>query len=137
MNRNSAAIAAAAATLLAAAASAPAFNIPWFCVHTGGTTQSGSWIASATFGQPISTFATGGSFAIDGGYMGGTRLAPPPICLGDTNGDNQVNTADLVFFLGRFGQAVPPGSAVDFNNDGVVNTADLVTFLGRFGASCP
>lgn len=58
----------------------------------------------------------------------------------DINSDGVVNTVDLVFFLGRFGQPVTTGSPaalVDFNNDGSVNTPDLTYFLGRFGATCP
>lgn len=62
---------------------------------------------------------------------------PPPVCLGDLNGDQAVNTADLVMFLGQFGHtASPTGSGADFVADGVVNTADLVFFLGRFGNAC-
>ncbi|MFM9959121.1 MAG: dockerin type I domain-containing protein [Phycisphaerales bacterium] len=69
--------------------------------------------------------------------LAGGNCAPPPAsCLGDFNGDNAVNTADLTFFLGRFGQVVPPGSPGDLNNDGAVNTQDLTTFLGRFGQPC-
>lgn len=64
----------------------------------------------------------------------------PSLCPADFNADNAVNTPDLVFFLGRFGQPVTPGSPAeraDFNADGQVNTADLVFFLGRFGQPCP
>ncbi|MBN8644495.1 MAG: VCBS repeat-containing protein, partial [Planctomycetes bacterium] len=63
--------------------------------------------------------------------------APPPLCPGDLNGDSVVNTADLVVFLGRFGQSVPAYTLGDLNGNGVVNTADLVIFLGRFGQACP
>lgn len=79
--------------------------------------------------------------------LGGTIANPanivriPPPCGGaDFNNDGVVNTADLVFFLGRFGQPVTPGSLAeraDFNADGAVNTTDLVFFLGRFGSVCP
>ncbi|MFM9958761.1 MAG: dockerin type I domain-containing protein [Phycisphaerales bacterium] len=65
---------------------------------------------------------------------------PPPCGGADFNADGVVNTADLVFFLGRFGQPVTPGSLAeraDFNADGAVNTTDLVFFLGRFGSVCP
>jgi uncharacterized delta-60 repeat protein len=62
---------------------------------------------------------------------------PPPVpCPEDLTGDGAVNTADLVEFLGRFGQTVTPGSAGDLTGDGQVNTADLTQFLGRFGQSC-
>lgn len=65
---------------------------------------------------------------------------PPVACRADFNADNTVNTPDLVFFLGRFGQPVTPGSPAeraDFNADGIVSTPDLVFFLGRFGQPCP
>ncbi|MFM9957651.1 MAG: CARDB domain-containing protein [Phycisphaerales bacterium] len=65
---------------------------------------------------------------------------PPPACRADFNTNGVVDTADLVFFLGRFGQTATPGSPAaraDFNGDGVVNTPDLVFFLGRFGSVCP
>ncbi len=57
----------------------------------------------------------------------------------DFNADSGVNTADLTFFLGRFGLAATAGSEAarcDFNRDGSVNTPDLVYFLGRFGTVC-
>ncbi|MBN8644974.1 MAG: hypothetical protein J0L61_06995 [Planctomycetes bacterium] len=65
--------------------------------------------------------------------------APPPACVGDFNGDNQVGTPDLVYLIGRFGQTFqPPGSEpADLNADGVVSTPDLVAFIGRFGSACP
>jgi hypothetical protein len=66
-------------------------------------------------------------------------LSSPP-CPADLVADGVVNTTDLVFFLGRFGQTPTPGSLAfraDFNGDGSVNTADLVFFLGRFGRTCP
>lgn len=62
--------------------------------------------------------------------------APVNPCVGDLNGDNAVNTADLTRFLGLFGTTTTPGGTGDFNGDGAVNTADLTRFLGRFGSSC-
>jgi hypothetical protein len=61
---------------------------------------------------------------------------PPSECAGDTNGDNQINSADLSVLLGQFGTAVPPGTGADFNDDGLVNAADLSVLLARFGLSC-
>lgn len=120
------------------AAAAHAFTVPWHCLHNGTQSGSATWSATSTIGQPATGPASGGTFLMDSGYEGGARPLPAPsICLGDTNNDNIINTTDLVFFLGKFGQTVPPGSPADLNNDGVVNTADLVAFLGRFGQSCP
>ncbi len=71
--------------------------------------------------------------------MGAYEFVPAPPCPADLTSDGVVNTADLVAFLGRFGQPVTPGSPAeqaDFNRDGFVNTADLVYFLGRFGVAC-
>jgi choice-of-anchor B domain-containing protein len=60
----------------------------------------------------------------------------PTQCVGDLNGDNTVNVADLTHFLGQFGQA-GSGLTADLNNDNAVNVSDLTIFLGRFGQSCP
>lgn len=62
--------------------------------------------------------------------------APPP-CTADFNTDGLVNSADLVIFLGRFGQPTSPGGTGDLNIDGTVNVQDLTILLGQFGRSCP
>ncbi len=62
------------------------------------------------------------------------RFAPP--CLGDLNNTGTIDTADLVYLLGRFGQIPSADEPADLNSDGSVNTADLVRFLGRFGTAC-
>lgn len=54
----------------------------------------------------------------------------------DLDSDGVVGTADLVRFLGRFGQSAgvwDEAAACDLNADGVVDSADLVTLIGRFG----
>jgi len=55
-------------------------------------------------------------------------------CPGDFNGDNQVNTSDLLLFLGEFG--CDTACTADLNGDGLVNTADLLSLLSLFGTSC-
>ncbi|MBX3387069.1 MAG: hypothetical protein KF768_10900 [Phycisphaeraceae bacterium] len=65
-------------------------------------------------------------------------------CPGDYNGDNVVDLADLLDFLGAWnpnlGQSVTPGTNGDINGDGVVDLADLLDFLGEWnpnlGQSC-
>lgn len=61
---------------------------------------------------------------------------PPPVCVGDANGDGAVNAADLSVLLGNFNSpAAGPGFG-DFNGDGQCNGADLSVLLGAFGTRC-
>lgn len=64
------------------------------------------------------------------------QTPPPPVCPGDANGDQVVNSADLSVLLGNFGQSVSGSSNGDFNDDGVVNSADLSVLLSNFGSAC-
>ena len=57
-------------------------------------------------------------------------------CNGDFNGDNVVNTYDLLFFLADFGCIDVPCPA-DIDGDGVTNSLDLLMLLGMFGIFCP
>ncbi|MFM9956539.1 MAG: SUMF1/EgtB/PvdO family nonheme iron enzyme [Phycisphaerales bacterium] len=84
----------------------------------------------------IGAVPTGGGNDRTGFRVSSLVPPTPPVCVGDLNGDNAVNTADLTRFLGLFGTNTTPGGAGDFNCDGVVNTVDLTRFLGRFGSAC-
>jgi hypothetical protein len=95
-------------------------------------------------GETPSTSNPGSNLPSGNGVAGGAftmnftlTAPPPPACVGDLNGDNSVNTADLTSFLGQFGSIVTPGTGADLNNDGAVNTSDLTLFLGAFGLPCP
>ncbi|MBX3387598.1 MAG: hypothetical protein KF768_13600, partial [Phycisphaeraceae bacterium] len=65
-------------------------------------------------------------------------------CPGDYNGDNVVDLADLLDFLGdwnpNLGQ-MGMGLPGDINGDNVVDLADLLEFLGdwnpNLGSTCP
>ncbi|MBX3386932.1 MAG: hypothetical protein KF768_10205 [Phycisphaeraceae bacterium] len=67
------------------------------------------------------------------------------LCPGDLNDDGVVDLADLLDFLGPWGEnlggAVPPGTNGDINGDGIVDLADLLDFLGdwspNLGVTCP
>ncbi len=54
------------------------------------------------------------------------------LVLGDINGDNVVDDADLLVVLFEFGQATT--NPVDVNGDGVVDDADLLIVLFAFGS---
>jgi hypothetical protein len=57
-------------------------------------------------------------------------------CPEDLNGDGQVNTTDLLIFLGSYG-CVGTCGAADINGDGYVNSTDLLILLGKYGTNCP
>ena len=63
---------------------------------------------------------------------------PPEPCIGDVNGDFEVNVLDLLDLLLCFGQPAVPGcEAADIVNDGTVNVLDLIELLLHFGEICP
>ena len=59
-------------------------------------------------------------------------------CVGDLNGDSQVNGADLSILLNAWGPCPGgnPGCTGDLTLDGIVNGADLTPLLANWGA-CP
>ncbi|MBN8643676.1 MAG: pre-peptidase C-terminal domain-containing protein [Planctomycetes bacterium] len=103
------------------AAHAPAGVIEPARVYYWGVTASNP--AGVTASTPaIATFST---------------PSQTPVCPGDFDADLDVDSADLVVFLGVFGRFVEQGEPADLNTDGVVGTADLVIFLADFGLTCP
>ncbi len=66
--------------------------------------------------------------------VGDFALGSPPSCAGDTNGDNQVDGADIAIVLSNWSGAGPSG---DLNNDSLVNAADLTVVLANFASACP
>ena len=55
-------------------------------------------------------------------------------CLGDFNGDGEVNTTDLLTLLGDFGCTV--NCQADLTDDDQVTVADLLAFLSTIGLPC-
>jgi len=58
-----------------------------------------------------------------------------PGCLGDFNGDGNINVADLLILLGEYGCS--SACITDLDGDGNVNTSDSLIFFGLFGTTCP
>ncbi len=54
---------------------------------------------------------------------------PPPIIVGDLNGDHKVNIYDLSIFLSHWGKS----ASGDFNNNGRVDIFDLSVLLTHYG----
>ena len=62
----------------------------------------------------------------------------------DGSGDGNVNTLDLLAFLGQFDLTSPvncTGGSCDYNNDGCADVLDLLQLLAHFadasGIGCP
>jgi len=114
----------------------------------GGTMPSVVYLAAAAYGNndgnALVPTMQAPAFVANNGNIEGNEyylldlsiFNPPPDCEGDTNGDNQINGADLSVLLSTFGQNVTAGTGADFNGDGAVNGADLSVLLGRFGTAC-
>lgn len=77
--------------------------------------------------------ATAGAFDdwfVDSVGMNGTQ------CVGDSNGDGQINTLDLLALLAGFGDIAEGSAGGDFNGDGTTDTLDLLILLAAFGSTC-
>lgn len=82
--------------------------------------------------------ADGGNaeFITDDDIQAVRDLVPIQICLGDCNGDGQVNFGDLTSMLFAFGDPGAAPEACDANDDGSINFGDLTAALFLFGP-CP
>lgn len=58
---------------------------------------------------------------------------PPPVCVGDIDGDEDTDVFDFGTLATNFGSSVPAGTGGDLNGDGNVNVFDFGIFAGDFG----
>lgn len=140
-------------TLASAGANSSAAAVATGTLHLDVTEAMQAWIAGAPNNgllvRPFSGASNGVDISTSEAALDVERPtlvvryiapSPPPVCVGDVNGDRLVNTADLTLLLGAFGTCTgDPGYVVgaDFDVSGCVNTLDLTTFLGVFGTPCP
>jgi len=131
-------IAGALALACVSAAAAQVFTLDRSVIAGGGgRSLAGVWELTGTIGQAdAGAVLTAGSFQLVGGFWLATPPPPPPPCVGDTDGDRDVDLSDLAVVLGAFGtvSANMPG---DLNGDGEVNLTDLAIVLSQFGVTCP
>jgi hypothetical protein len=66
--------------------------------------------------------------------LGCYEIIQPIDCPGDFDGNNIVNTSDLLIMLQDFG--CTSGCIADMNEDGVVNIPDLLVWLSLAGTNC-
>lgn len=71
--------------------------------------------------------------AIDNGQFDDVVMEPGigAPCIGDVNGDNQINVADLLSVISSWGPCA--GCPADVNGDNQVNVADLLTVISEWG----
>ncbi len=117
---------------------------PWFTLETVSTSaaawRTGEWSVATNGASTLeirfvaSDLGSGSvvEAAIDDVrvYAAGCTDSP---CIGDLNGDGQVNGADVGLMLAAWGSGDP---TADLTGDGLVNGADLGLLLGGWGV-CP
>lgn len=123
---------------LAGKARAQTYDVPWFVVDAGGTDfcEGGGHEIAGSIGLPTAfTEMTGGGYELVGGFWN-VEVAIP--CIGDIEGDRDVDLQDLAFLLAHFGQTSGALFADgDVEGDGDVDLQDLAFLLANFGLSCP
>lgn len=93
--------------------------------------ESGPTIRDSVFcGNQTETSVIEGTWT-DGGNNTFDETCPD--CLGDFNGDDIVNGADLSIILGFWGPCSSSDCMPDLDGDGVVGGADLTLILGNWG----
>lgn len=118
-----------------AAAGGQVFDLTWNTIEGGGElfASGGSLELSGTVGQADAapTVITGGTLELVGGFW---AIQLTQQRAGDTDGDGDVDLADLSRLLSNFGTlSGATRSDGDFDGDGDVDLSDLSALLGHFG----
>ncbi len=120
------------------AASAQPYELDWSTIDGGGGTVSGgTFVVSATIGQPdAGATLTGGTFSLSGGFWPGAGSVGPG-CVPDFDGDGFVDFFDFDLFVVCFeGGGCPPGRTADIDGDGFVDFFDYDQYVIAFEAGC-
>ena len=138
---------------IAFAQSSASFDLSWNVLGGGGgESESASFAAGSTIGQPLAGSSESASFQLDAGFWSGvagaivaaptpgpgdpTATPPPGGLIGDANCDGTVNAIDAAFIL-QFGAGLigglPCADLADANQDGDVSAIDAALVL-QFGA---
>ena len=67
------------------------------------------------------------------GRLGDTWVFSCDLCEVDLTGDGEVNSLDVLLYLGAWSQGYP---LADWNDDGIVNTLDFLAFLNEWVVGC-
>lgn len=113
-------------------------TIDWRTIDGGGAmfATGGNFELSDTVGQPdAGSVMSGGDFELTGGFWPGA--AEDEVCLGDLDGDNDIDLADLAQLLASYGTTT--GATFedgDLDGDSDVDLADLAALLAVYGTTC-
>ena len=111
----------------------PNLDLTWNTIDGGGgVSGGGGFELIGTIGQPDAGAASGGTFELAGGFLGGAG-GPPP-CYPDCNADGVLTVADFGCFQTKFVIGDP---YADCNGDGLRTVADFGCFQTRFVVGCP
>jgi len=136
--------------------SAQTYQIDWYVIGSGGGhSQSSSYQLDGTIGQPIVGTSSSSNYIVESGFWVGAGEQGSicgPYIIGDYNGSNSFNVADIIagFSKLKIGQPdpallceCPPGSgnswavAMDVNNSCGFNVADIISAFSKLRTGSP
>jgi hypothetical protein len=115
------------------------YDLSWSTMDCGGATvpsTGGVYAVSGTIGQHDAGQATGGQFAIVGGFWAAAAQDP---CYANCDSSTTfpvLNVQDFSCFLQRFGAATAYANCDGSTQAPVLNVLDFSCFLQKFAAGC-
>jgi hypothetical protein len=120
------------------AAAAPLYNLSWYSVNSGGSTNlpGTNLDLGLTVGEPLASLAEGTRFDVGFGFWYGAVAGACPISLpGDVNLNSTLSTSDIIvlvnFVLKGGPEPMPCIGNGDLNCNGTVSLSDIVVLINK------
>ena len=108
-------------------------------IDGGGTTTAagGTMSLSVSVGQPDAELLSGGSYAVDAGFLGAALSEAPP-CVGDCHGNGQVTVDEILTLVNiALGTTdVATCEAGDPNHDGQITVDEILAAVNNALNGC-